>query len=174
MKNIKVSGLTKKLFVFMVSVVGLVGLLWVMGKETDNGQGDYEEVAQHVNFDEDLNSFKFLNYNFEVEKFKGSGGTRVPKETPYVFQWEQEPSHYLIRQDSPAGRVIRQLLVGDTVELGDETYIVTHIKETVPNDENSKKVLESVESDMTVQTSESTLGVNGHQNLTIWHLTRNK
>lgn len=100
------------------------------------------------------------------------GSGQVPKETPHVYSWNYLPSHYLVEQVSPAGRVIQQLGMGDTVVVNGVSYVVTHIKRTVPNDNNAWSVLNSVSADITIQTCEYTKGANGLSDLSIWYLTR--
>ena len=114
--------------------------------------------------------FNFHGYNFSIRTFEGSG--HVPKETPHVYSWDCLPSHYLVEQVSPAGRVIQQLGMGDTVVVNGVSYVVTHIKRKVPNDENGYDVVTSMGADITIQTCEKTKGANGKYDLTIWYLTR--
>lgn len=112
--------------------------------------------------------FNFKGHHFPLSTFSGNG--QVPLETPYVFQWSSKPTHYLVERVSPAGRVIQQLGMGDTVVLNGKSYVVTHIKRTVPNDTNALAVLNSVSADMTIQTCETTRGADGYADLTLWYL----
>ena len=114
--------------------------------------------------------FNFHGYNFSIRTFVGSG--HVPQETPHVYSWDSLPSHYLVEQVSPAGRVIQQLGMGDTVVVNGVSYVVTHIKRKVPNDENGYSVVTSMGADITIQTCEYTKGANGKSDLSIWYLTR--
>lgn len=114
--------------------------------------------------------FNFHNYHFSVKSWSGSGGQAVPMETNNVFQWASKPTHYLVERISPAGRVIQQLGMGDTVVLNGKSYVVTNIKRKVPNDNNAMSVLNSVSADITIQTCETTKGANGASDLTLWYL----
>lgn len=115
--------------------------------------------------------FNFHSYHFPVSTFSGRGGDQVPMHTDYVYQWTSKPSHYVVEMISPPGYVIQQLGMGDVVVLNGTSYVVTHIKRTVPNDSNSMAVLNSVAADITIQTCESTKGANGANDMTLWYLT---
>lgn len=110
--------------------------------------------------------FNFKGHNFSIANFSGTG--YVPKETNNVYRWTNRPSHYLIERISPAGRVIRQVNIGDTIVINGESYKVHTVKSGVPNDDNAYNVLTSVPASISFQTCDTTKGPNGEFNLTIW------
>lgn len=112
------------------------------------------------------NGFNFKGHHFSLANFSGSG--YVPKETNNVYRWTDRPSHYLIERISPAGRVIRQVGIGDKVIINGESYTVHTIKSGVPNDNNAYNVLTSVSASISFQTCDTTKGPNGNSDLTIW------
>lgn len=111
--------------------------------------------------------FNFRGHHFPLSSFSGSG--QVPKETPYVFVWNELPSHYLIEQVSPAGRVIQQVQMGDKIVVNGNTYTVHHIKRGVVNDDTAWDVLTGTPASITFQTCEYGKGWNGLSLLTIWY-----
>lgn len=48
--------------------------------------------------------FNFKGYHFDLSSFAGLGF--VPKWTPYIYRWSDDPSHYLIEKASDAGSAI--------------------------------------------------------------------
>lgn len=110
--------------------------------------------------------FNFKGYHFSIANFSGSGS--VPKETNNVYSWTTRPSHYLVERISPAGRVIRQVKVGDKVVINGQSYKVHKVRSGIPNDNNSYDVLTGTSAHITFQTCDTTKGANGNSNLTIW------
>lgn len=48
--------------------------------------------------------FNFKGQHFDLSSFSGLG--MVPQWTPYIYQWADDPSHYLIEKASDAGNAI--------------------------------------------------------------------
>lgn len=111
--------------------------------------------------------FNFRGHHFPLSSFSGSG--QVPAETPYIFMWNDRPSHYLIEQVSPAGRVIQQVQMGDEIVIDGNTYTVHHIERGVVNDDTAWDVLTGTPAAITFQTCEYGKGWNGLSLLTIWY-----
>ena len=140
--------------------------------QSNQGQTNTEKPKQEQQAPQErrTDGFNFHNYHFPVKSWSGSGGQKVPMETNNVYQWASKPTHYLVEINSSAGRVIQQLGMGDTVELNGKSYVVTHIKRKVPNDNKAMEVLNSESADITIQTSETTRGANGEWDVTLWYL----
>lgn len=78
--------------------------------------------------------FNFKGNHFDVQSFSGLGA--VPQWTPYIYQWSEDPSHYLVEKASSAGSAIWQLGVSDTIQLDGQTYTIFHVMRHVPNDDS--------------------------------------
>ncbi|MCI1902589.1 MAG: hypothetical protein LKJ03_00740 [Enterococcaceae bacterium] len=85
--------------------------------------------------------FYFNGNNFELAAFSGSGYT--PQNTPYVYQWSDDPTHYLFERNSPAGRIVRSLTVGSTVSIRGVNYTVFEVEIGISNDERAYDHLKS-------------------------------
>lgn len=57
----------------------------------------------------------------------------MPQWTPYVYQWTDDPSHYLFEKASSAGGAVWNIGVGDTVVISGQTYTVFNVMRNVPN-----------------------------------------
>lgn len=107
--------------------------------------------------------FNFNGNHFDVQSFSGLGA--VPQWTPYIYQWVEDPSHYLIEKASSAGSAIWQLGVGDTIQLDGQTYTIFHVMRHVPNDDSAYPTLKSQGATVTWQTCES---ASANSDLAIW------
>ena len=107
--------------------------------------------------------FNFKGNHFDVQSFSGLGA--VPQWTPYIYQWVEDPSHYLIEKASSAGSAIWQLGVGDTIQLDGQTYTIFHVMRHVPNDDSAYPTLKSQGATVTWQTCES---ASANSDLAIW------
>lgn len=85
--------------------------------------------------------FYFNGNNFDLAAFSGSGYT--PQNTPYVYQWSDDPTHYLFERNSPAGRAVRSLTVGSTVSIRGVNYTVFEVETGISNDERAYDHLKS-------------------------------
>lgn len=85
--------------------------------------------------------FNFKGNHFDIQSFSGLGA--VPQWTPYIYQWSEDPSHYLVEKASSAGSAIWQLGVGDTIQLDGQTYTIFHVMRHVPNDDSAYPTLKS-------------------------------
>lgn len=107
--------------------------------------------------------FNFKGNHFDVQSFSGLGA--VPQWTPYIYQWVEDPSHYLIEKASSAGSAIWQLGVGDTIQLDGQRYTIFHVMRHVPNDDSAYPTLKSQGATVTWQTCES---ASANSDLAIW------
>lgn len=107
--------------------------------------------------------FNFKGNHFDVQSFSGLGA--VPQWTPYIYQWVEDPSHYLIEKASSGGSAIWQLGVGDTIQLDGQTYTIFHVMRHVPNDDSAYPTLKSQGATVTWQTCES---ASANSDLAIW------
>lgn len=107
--------------------------------------------------------FNFNGNHFDVQSFSGLGA--VPQWTPYIYQWVEDPSHYLVEKASSAGSAIWQLGVGDTIQLDGQTYTIFHVMRHVPNDDSAYPTLKSQGATVTWQTCES---ASANSDLAIW------
>ena len=107
--------------------------------------------------------FNFKGNHFDVQSFSGLGA--VPQWTPYIYQWVEDPSHYLIEKASSAGSAIWQLGVGDTIQLDGQTYTIFHVMRHVPNDDSAYPTLKSQGATVTWQTCAS---ASANSDLAIW------
>lgn len=110
--------------------------------------------------------FNFHGHHFPLSSF--SGGGSVPQNTPYIYRWNDLPSHYLIERISPAGRVINSVNVGDKVAVDNQSYTVTHILRNVENDYYAVDNLFKHPSKITFQTCQAARGKNGKALITFW------
>lgn len=115
---------------------------------------------------ERTDGFNFKGHHFSLANFSGSGF--VPQETNNVYRWTDLPTHYLVEKVSPAGRVIRQVGVGDTVVVDGQSYTVTHIESGIPNDSEAGRKLFKHDAAITIQTCDNTKGPNGKSDVTYW------
>lgn len=136
-------------------------------KESKPEPAKKESKPEPVEKPQPTDGFNFHGNHFPLKSFSGSG--KVPAETPYVFQWTTLNTHYLIERISPAGRVIQNVGIGDTIVVNNQTYTVTHIERNVPNDDNAYSVLTGRDAAITFQTCELGRGSNGRSLLTIWY-----
>ncbi|MHC5268253.1 hypothetical protein ACYSNO_03545 [Enterococcus sp. LJL98] len=97
--------------------------------------------------------FNFKGYHFDLSSFSGVGA--VPQWTPYIYQWSDDPSHYLVEKASSAGSAIWNIGIGDTVVIHGQTYTVFHVMRYVANDDNAYGVLKSQGATVTWQTCET-------------------
>lgn len=103
----------------------------------------------------DKNSgFCFLGYSFPLDTFEGSGS--VPHWTPYVYQWADDPSHFLFERQSDAGQAVLNLNIGDQVVVNGKNYSIFDIEANVPNDENTYEVIQEKQAKITWQTCDGT------------------
>lgn len=107
--------------------------------------------------------FNFKGNHFGIQSFSGLGA--VPQWTPYIYQWSEDPSHYLVEKASSAGSAIWQLGVGDTIQLDGQTYTIFHVMRHVPNDDSAYPTLKSQGATVTWQTCES---ASANSDLAIW------
>ena len=107
--------------------------------------------------------FNFKGNHFDVQSFSGLGA--VPQWTPYIYQWSEDPSHYLVEKASSAGSAIWQLGVGDTIQFDGQTYTIFHVMRHVPNDDSAYPTLKSQGATVTWQTCES---ASANSDLAIW------
>ena len=107
--------------------------------------------------------FNFKGNHFDVQSFSGLGA--VPQWTPYIYQWSEDPSHYLVEKASSAGSAIWQLGVGDTIQLDGQRYTIFHVMRHVPNDDSAYPTLKSQGATVTWQTCES---ASANSDLAIW------
>lgn len=107
--------------------------------------------------------FNFKGNHFDIQSFSGLGA--VPQWTPYIYQWSEDPSHYLVEKASSAGSAIWQLGVGDTIQLDGQTYTIFHVMRHVPNDDSAYPTLKSQGATVTWQTCES---ASANSDLAIW------
>ena len=107
--------------------------------------------------------FNFKGNHFDVQSFSGLGA--VPQWTPYIYQWVEDPSHYLIEKASSGGSAIWQLGVGDTIQLDGQTYTIFHVMRHVPNDDSAYPTLKSQGATVTWQTCEN---ASANSDLAIW------
>ncbi|MHC5268254.1 hypothetical protein ACYSNO_03550 [Enterococcus sp. LJL98] len=108
--------------------------------------------------------FNFKGYHFDLSSFSGVGA--VPQWTPYIYQWSDDPSHYLVEKASSAGSAIWNIGVGDTVVINGQTYTVFHVMRHVANDDNAYGVLKSQGATVTWQTCET---ADPNSALAIWY-----
>lgn len=107
--------------------------------------------------------FNFKGQHFDLSSFSGVGA--VPQWTPYIYQWSDDPSHYLIEKASNAGSAIWSVGIGDQVVINGQTYTVFNMMSNVPNDDNAYGVLKSQGATVTWQTCDS---ANPNSTLTLW------
>ena len=107
--------------------------------------------------------FNFKGNHFDVQSFSGLGA--VPQWTPYIYQWVEDPSHYLIEKASSGGSAIWQLGVGDTIQFDGQTYTIFHVMRHVPNDDSAYPTLKSQGATVTWQTCEN---ASANSDLAIW------
>lgn len=107
--------------------------------------------------------FNFKGYHFDLSSFSGVGS--VPQWTPYVYQWTDDPSHYLFEKASSAGGAVWNIGVGDTVVINGQTYTVFNVMRNVPNNDSAYGVLKSQGATVTWQTCES---ASANSDLAIW------
>lgn len=107
--------------------------------------------------------FNFKGNHFDIQSFSGLGA--VPQWTPYIYQWSEDPSHYLVEKASSAGSAIWQLGVGDTIQLDGQTYTIFHVMRHVPNDDSAYPTLKSQGATVMWQTCES---ASANSDLAIW------
>lgn len=107
--------------------------------------------------------FNFKGNHFDVQSFSGLGA--VPQWTPYIYQWSEDPSHYLVEKASSAGSAIWQLGVDDTIQFDGQTYTIFHVMRHVPNDDSAYPTLKSQGATVTWQTCES---ASANSDLAIW------
>lgn len=108
--------------------------------------------------------FNFKGHHFDLSSFSGVGA--VPQWTPYIYQWSDDLSHYLVEKASNAGSAIWNIGVGDTVVISGQTYTVFNMMRHVPNDENAYGVLKSQGATVTWQTCET---ASSNSDLAIWY-----
>lgn len=89
----------------------------------------------------------------------------MPQWTPYVYQWTDDPSHYLFEKASSAGGAVWNIGVGDTVVISGQTYTVFNVMRNVPNNDSAYGVLKSQGATVTWQTCES---ASANSDLAIW------
>ena len=107
--------------------------------------------------------FNFKGNHFDVQSFSGLGA--VPQWTPYIYQWSEDPSHYLVEKASSAGSAIWQLGVGDTIQFDGQTYTIFYVMRHVPNDDSAYPTLKSQGATVTWQTCEN---ASANSDLVIW------
>lgn len=107
--------------------------------------------------------FNFKGYHFDLSSFSGVGS--VPQWTPYVYQWTDDPSHYLFEKASSAGGAVWNIGVGDTVVINGQTYTVFNVMRNVPNNDSAYGVLKSQGATVTWQTCEL---ASANSDLAIW------
>lgn len=107
--------------------------------------------------------FNFKGYHFDISSFSGLGA--VPQWTPYVYQWSDDPSHYLIEKASSAGSAVWNLGVGDKVVINGQTYTIFNMMRHVANDDNAYGILKSQGATVTWQTCET---ASSNSALAIW------
>ena len=79
--------------------------------------------------------FNFKGHHFDLSSFSGLGA--VPQWTPYIYQWTDDPSHYLIEKASNAGNAIWSVGIGDQVVINGQTYTVFNQMSNVVNDDSA-------------------------------------
>lgn len=107
--------------------------------------------------------FNFNGQHFELSSFSGLG--RVPQWTPYIYQWVDDPSHYLIEKASDAGNAIWSIGIGDQVTINGQTYTVFNMMSNVTNDDYAYGILKSQGATVTWQTCDFS---DPNSTLTIW------
>lgn len=107
--------------------------------------------------------FNFKGQHFDLSSFSGLG--MVPQWTPYIYQWADDPSHYLIEKASDAGNAIWSVGIGDQVVINGQTYTVFHQMSNVVNDDTAYGILKSQGATVTWQTCDY---ANPDSTLTIW------
>ncbi|MFC4711105.1 hypothetical protein ACWOEJ_09680 [Enterococcus eurekensis] len=79
--------------------------------------------------------FNFKGHHFDLSSFSGLG--MVPQWTSYIYQWTDDPSHYLIEKASNAGNAIWSVGIGDQVVINGQTYTVFNQMSNVVNDDSA-------------------------------------
>ena len=113
--------------------------------------------------EERTDGFNFKGYHFDLSSFSGTGS--VPTWTPYVYQWTEDPTHYLFERASSAGTAVWEINIGDQVVINGQTYTVFNIMRNVPNNDQAYGVLKSQGAAVTWQTCEES---NSNSSLAIW------
>lgn len=111
--------------------------------------------------------FNFNGHHFPLSTFTGAG--QVPLHTPYVFQWSNRPSHYLIERVSPAGNVITGVNIGTKITVNGNEYTVTNVERNVKNTDTASLILDKHPSTITFQTCQTNRDSNNRAYLTIWY-----
>ena len=86
---------------------------------------DTDSAINPNTFKQEVNQntgFCFLGYSFPLSIFEGSGN--VPHWTPYVYQWADDPSHFLFERQSDAGQAVLNLNIRDQVVVNGNTYSI--------------------------------------------------
>ncbi|MFQ7233300.1 MAG: hypothetical protein ACLRPU_00380 [Enterococcus hulanensis] len=111
-----------------------------------------------------ITGFNFKNYHFELSTFIGSG--HVPQNTPYVYQWLDDPTHYLFERVSMAGEAVWSINIGDQVTIEGNTYTVFKIENGMNNDSNLYDHIKAQNAVVTWQTCDTSTN---NSTLSIWY-----
>ncbi len=108
--------------------------------------------------------FNFKNYHFDLSGFSGSG--HVPQNTPYVYQWLDDPSHYLFEHVSAAGNAVWSIKTGDQVTIEGNTYTVFKVENGMSNDSKLYDHMKAQNATVTWQTCDTSTD---DSTLSIWY-----
>jgi hypothetical protein len=109
-----------------------------------------------------------LNFNgkhYDIISFTGLG--HVPVDG-YIYQWADytEHLHLLAERQSPIGRDVRELAIGSTIIVNNQTYTIYNILTGVINDQNAYNSLSNGHPAITIQSCDSE---EKNSTLTFWY-----